>query len=123
MIDPADRKVLRMEELVFVIEYCDRETGERKTKEVGEHGLARQLAKDLAKASGRRAVIRSRRVVVKEETWAVQLANTRSNTVELVWTGLSRKEVLLRCISWADDQSYLVPTPDRLASSELRFAG
>lgn len=113
-----------MEELIFEVEYCDRETGERKTKEVGEHGLARQLAKDLAKASGRRAVIRQRRlVVVEEETWAVQLANTRSNTVELVWTGLSRKEVLLRCISWTDDQSYLVPTPDRLKRSELRFAG
>jgi hypothetical protein len=109
-----------VEELVFVIEYCDRETGERKTKEVGERGLAHQLAKELAKASGRRAVIRQRKVDAK--VWAVQKASLRSNTVELLWSGLTRQQVLLRFLAWEDDKSYLIPMPDHLKQKELRFA-
>lgn len=110
-----------MEELVFEIEYCDRETGERKTKEVGECGLAQQLAKQLAKASGRRAVIRQRKVV-KGTVWAVQKASLRTNTVELLWTGLTRQQVLLRFLAWDDDKSYLIPMPDNLKQTQLRFA-
>lgn len=86
--------------IVFELEYCDRATGDRVYKEVGGMKAAQQLARELAKASGRRAVIRQKRVVKQVETWSVHVADPTAGSIQLLWSGLTRVEVARRWLVW-----------------------
>jgi hypothetical protein len=65
---------------MFEIQFIERETGATIRKQVPSHQIARQLARDLAVASGRRAIVRrcgewsQARLVVMDMDRAVAVA-------------------------------------------------
>lgn len=96
-----------MGDVIFEVEYIDRATGEVVRTRVREHGLARRMARELAKASGRRAIIR--RVCPESSAlWSVHLADARTGDIECVWNGLTKREVLLRWKLWSERQTQCV---------------
>lgn len=92
-----------MEDCVFELEYTHRRTGARVVREVAEFGLARRLAKELAKASGRRAIIRRKKARVRRSNrWTVQVACGESGEVYQIWRGLTKFEALTRLRVWEE---------------------
>lgn len=91
----------------FELTYTDSATGMLVKTEVSGLGLAKQLAKKLAKASGRRAVI-CRKYPVPVLLWSVHLADVETGKVECVWTGLTKREVLLRWRLWKEGRTNCV---------------
>ena len=102
-----------MEEIVFSLEYTDRNSGKRVRQEVAELGLAQRLAKELARASGRRVIVR-RVSTTRRPTWSVILVNASSGSIRHVWTGLSKREVLMRWKRWNEHKmgASLIAWPD-----------
>ena len=106
-----------MEEVLFELEYTDRTSGERVLKRIADFRLARELAKELAQASGRRAIIHRRRVRRPTRvtyTWSVTLVNAETGSIRKVWRGLSKREVLLRWARWRERKTHstLVAWPE-----------
>jgi len=98
--------------VVFEIEYTDRHSGERVTVEVQGTGAARELARELAMASGHRAVIRRKpkrqwRVLVADlETGEITTIEQRLTVREAAkmfrsWNGRARSEHAV-CLYWPD---------------------
>ena len=94
-----------MEGYIFELEYTDHESGELVYRDVAELGIAQQLAKELAKASGRRAVIRRKRNPQSTFLWSVHLADAQTGELECVWSGLTKREVLMRWRLWKEQQT------------------
>lgn len=85
---------------VFELEYIDCQTGETAFKRIEGIDLARQTAKALAMASGRRAIVRRSPPLQLSKRWTVYVVDCEQGTVDLAWSCLSKREVRLRCQLW-----------------------
>lgn len=93
---------------VFGLRYTDRE-GQLVEKVVEDWELAKQLARELAQASGRRAVI-FRRPAYAWDVYVIDQEGAR----ELAWSGLTKREVIERWKRWRPRRTgcVLVAYPD-----------
>lgn len=109
-----------MSELVFEIEYVDRATGEIVTRTVGEMRLAQKLARELAVAHGRRAVIRRK---AAGRTWTVLAVVPETEDVFVVERGISKRAASLAWRRWRFDRegAVLLLWPES-ATMPRRFA-
>jgi hypothetical protein len=112
------RGFYNMGEVVFELEYIDRLTGVPMCKEVSGLGLAQKLAKELAIASGRRAIIRRKRTA---GLWTVHIADTKSGEVTVLWKGLTKREAMLRWKLWKERRTecVLVAWPEWLPQPSI----
>lgn len=85
-----------MSDAAFELEYVDRVTGETVYVEVFGFQRVRELAKELAKASGRRTMIRRK----KAWHWSLHLANLETGEFSRIRRGLTKREALLRLRYW-----------------------
>lgn len=99
-----------MKEVIFELEYTCAVTGERVSREVNGFGLAKQLAKDLARASGRRAIIKRR----NSRKWSLYSADIQTGRVLNVMGGLEKEFALAVIRKWnaARMQCVLVALPE-----------
>lgn len=81
---------------VFEIEYVDRTSGEVVTKTVPEWKLAQSLARELAMANGRRAIIRRKEV----DRWLVIYVDLVDNRFVKIDGALSKREAVLTWKRW-----------------------
>lgn len=89
---------------VFTLDYIDSITGQAVSAEVADHATARQLARTLALASGRRAIItRQRRLL-----WDVYLVDTQTGEIWQAWAGLTKPDVLAHWRKWSERKTQCV---------------
>lgn len=103
---------------VFEIEYVDRQSGEVVTKTVTELKLAQSIARELAMANGRRAIIRRR----STDRWAVVYVDLVDGRVVRLEGSLSKHEAVLTWKRWdaRTEQSALVLWPAWAEGPEIR---
>lgn len=106
---------------VFELTYRNRETGELCKREVTEFDTAKEIARELAMASGYRAIIKRKREPTHK--WIVQLYDVKNNELLEAWSGLSKQEVLMRWKLWReqDTESVLIPWPETMRESLEKF--
>ena len=104
-------------EIGFELEYTDRVSGETVCVEVLGFQRVRSLAKELAKASGRRAIVRRKKLWL----WSVHIANFETGESEVLWKGLTKHEALLRWRLWRERRTdcVLLPWPEWVAPLRL----
>lgn len=86
--------------------------------------LFAQGRRELAIASGRRAVITRVRVRNSEPLlWTVHIADTQTNEVYEVWTRLTKREVLSRWRLWSERKTecVLIAWPQWLPQPTITF--
>lgn len=98
-----------METIEYQLEYIDAATGQPVRKTISHLHVAQSLAKQLAQASGRRAVItRVRRAPTQPLLWTVHLAHAQTREVVMLWEGLTKAEVLSRWKLWRERKTHCV---------------
>lgn len=81
---------------VFEIEYIDRLSGEVVTKTVPEMRLAMDLARELAMATGRRAIIRKK----EADRWSVIYVDLIDRRIIKLDGSVSKREAMLTWKRW-----------------------
>lgn len=97
-----------MSEFVFEIEYTDQRSGEKRLQTVEHYELARRVAKCLAMASGKRAIIRRKRTGLDPADWSVYLVDLQNGSVDLAWEGITKRQVLSRWHRWDERRARAV---------------
>jgi hypothetical protein len=98
-----------MTRTAFRLDYTDAQTGQSVSRTIEKLHLAQQLAKELAQASGRRAVITRVRISpTKPLLWSVRVADLQTSEILDLWEGLSKREVLARWKLWKEHQTQAV---------------
>ncbi|MCC7334399.1 MAG: hypothetical protein IT422_04865 [Pirellulaceae bacterium] len=105
---------------VFTLDYIDSITGQPASAEVTDHATARQLARALALASGRRAIITRQRV----QLWNIRIVDTQTGEVWQAWTGLTKPDVLARWKRWRERKTecVLVAWPQWLPQATITMS-
>ena len=108
-------------ELVFEIEYIDRETGDIVTKTVSEMRLAQKLAKELAVAHGRRASI-TRKAREKTE-WSLYFADLETGEVFPSERPLTKSDAMAEWYEWKArrERTVCVPWPSWAPAPTITF--
>lgn len=85
----------------FELTYTDRD-GKRVKKTIeSDFATAREIARDLAEVSGRRTILTR----IRPQSWKVYVVDGDSRRKSLLWTDLSKREVLLRWKLWDESGS------------------
>lgn len=101
--------------IAFRLDYTDAATGESVSVTVDRFDVARRLAPELARASGRRAIVtRIRTTDRPRPLWTVHLVDTETGEVRVLWDRLTKAEVLARWKLWREQwtQCVLLAWPD-----------
>lgn len=88
--------------IVYEVAYTSAE-GEYRCVEVDSLDLARSLARELTHATGHRAIIFKRR-----REWKVYLADLVEGTCEVLWSGMTKQEVMMRMRLWKERKTECV---------------
>ena len=91
-----------MKEVVFELEYTCTNTGERVSREVSSFGTARKLAKELARATGRRAIIKRRS---KPKSWMIYTADMQTGRVKVAMQSLTKDFAIMLVRQWNELQT------------------
>jgi hypothetical protein len=94
-----------MGDVVFELVYTCAVTGEQVQRDVTGFTRAREVAKELAKASGRRAIIRRKRI------WRMMLVDLQTQTYYPVEDNLGTSEAAQWWSSWEAEAKQAVALP------------
>lgn len=90
---------------MFEIEFTDSK-GFTHRKIVPNHRIARELAKSVAVAAGRRAIVRKRK-----EKWTMLLVDEETRSIVQVCKGYNKKEVIEFWENWDVTKTSAIPIP------------
>lgn len=90
--------VFNVKEVMFELEYTCAVTGERVIRDVSSFDTACQIAKVLAKASGRRTMIR--RKPKADRMWTVFMADVQTGTVDVAKDQMSKRRAMMLVRAW-----------------------
>lgn len=101
----------------FELSYTDGQ-GKRTTKVIDcDSDTAKKLARELAMSSGRRAILTR----VRPQSWKVYVVDGDTRRKSLLWTDLSKREVLMRWRLWDEKgtRAILIAEPNWFRKSSL----
>ena len=90
---------------VFHVQYTDVTTGNQVTKILPELDAARNLARTLAKATGRRAIVTRRH---RDRLWNVRIVDTQTGEVWQVLRDLEKHEAVRHLRNWRERKTECV---------------